>query len=79
MLCTKNILLLLFSKLTYSFVPIELLDFSEMQNPIAIDQESSRYLGLKYIYTPNVKRFSFCLYVSKKTSRKKKLFVSKWK
>ena len=43
-----------------------------MQNFIFIAQESSRYLGLKNIYTPYVKRidfFAFCLY--KKVSQKK--------
>ena len=72
-------LIRLCSKFTYSFVAIELLDFSIMQNSIFITQERSRYLGLKYIYTPYVKRidfFSFCLY---KNVAQKNLFVYKCK
>ena len=51
----------LFNKLTYSFVPIELLPF-KMQNFTFNTQESFRYLGLNiYIYNPYVKSI-VCLY-----------------
>ena len=59
---TFNFCLRLFSKSTYGFVAIELLDFSKMQNSIFITQESSLYLGLKR-YTPYVKRIYLFLFL----------------
>ena len=43
--------LTVFSKFAHSFVAIELLTFSKMQNSIFIAQESSEYLGFKKIRT----------------------------
>ena len=60
----------LFSKLTYSFVAIELLAFFKNANSIFIAQENSRYFGFKN--TPYVKKdWFFSFYVYKKVSQKK--------
>ena len=67
----------LFSILTYIYVPIELLDFSKMQNSIFIAQEIFRHLGLK-INSLRKKDSLFSFYVYK-TSCKKLLIMYKCK
>ena len=53
----------LFSKLTYIYVPIELLDCSKMQNSIFIVQEIFRHLGLKTNSLRKKDQFFLSMYI----------------
>ena len=64
----------LFSKLAYSFIAIELLQFKKMQISIVIAWENSQYLILK----KKCKEY-FLLFVYITTFNKKTLFVYKFK
>ena len=71
-----NFSLQLFSKLNYTFLAIELLDFfSIMKYSIFIAQDNSRYLGFKNILL-KLKDWGFLVFLYIKTSRQKNIFCA---